>query len=53
LFSFDGKKANKKDDAPDWLICAYALGLEMNYFNPSFGAKESSYFKDFGSSFSW
>lgn len=33
LFSFQGKKANKKDDAPDSLICAHELINERHLAN--------------------
>ena len=33
LFGFEGKKANKKDDAPDWLISCYFFGMEQGYYN--------------------
>lgn len=38
LFAFKGKKANKKDDAPDSLICAYEL--LQNLFSPSIGGED-------------
>lgn len=40
---FEGKKANRADDAADWFICCYSLGLQMGYFMPSSGSIGSDY----------
>lgn len=34
FFGFEGKKAGKTDDAPDWFISCFYFGLEMGYFTP-------------------
>lgn len=34
IFKFAGKKKNKKDDAPDWLISAFEFIHEMNIARP-------------------
>lgn len=43
LTEFQGKKAGKKDDAPDWLICALKFGYDTEDYNAGSGDVAEDY----------
>lgn len=43
LWSFDGKKSNRRDDAPDALICAFELIHEIGYAKPAQQSDDHSF----------